>query len=46
MSLFAQVRKQPPIGALIDQESHTLTVAGSALFLAAAKASFLCRERR
>ena len=46
MPAFLQVGANASIGALIEQESHALAVADVAFPVAAASASFRCRERR
>ena len=46
VTLILEIRDDAPIGALVQQKSHALEVANSALALAAAKASFLGFERR
>jgi hypothetical protein len=43
---FFEIQDDAQIGALVQQKSHALEAAGSATDLAAARASFLCRERR
>jgi len=46
MPAFLKVSANASIGALIEQESHASAVAEVAFPVAAANASFRCRERR